>query len=310
MARPALRKAMSQSQPTPQEAKLIDETVRRVNTYPAHDQFYKSKDEQSRGTEAILDALILAGADASQGRPVASDPTRRALAQLWKEQRPDGGWNWLDFALEPYESIDGEYYGAALAAIAVGTVPGYADSASKTSVYIALLRRYLRVKYSDQNLYNRTWMLLASTRLKGLLADDQMNALTAGLETRQNADGGWSLQKLGPWTWSKASPPFGPEGKPDAALLAESDGYATGLVTYALRRAGLAAGHPALKKARAWLEANQREVHIDQNHWNCWRTHSLNFDREHGGDEGESWRRLFMSDAATGFAALALLPLN
>ena len=31
-------------------------------------------------------------------------------------------------------------------------------------------------------------------------------------------------------------------------------------------------------------------------------------DREKGGDEGDSWPRMFMSDAATAFAALALLP--
>jgi len=34
--------------------------------------------------------------------------------------------------------------------------------------------------------------------------------------------------------------------------------------------------------------------------------HSLNYDREHGGEKGEPWRRLFMSDTATAFAILAL----
>jgi len=40
--------------------------------------------------------------------------------------------------------------------------------------------------------------------------------------------------------------------------------------------------------------------------WTAWRAYSLNYDREHGGPKGEPWRRLFMSDAATAFAALAL----
>ena len=39
----------------------------------------------------------------------------------------------------------------------------------------------------------------------------------------------------------------------------------------------------------------------------AWRAHSLNFDREHAGDKGEPWRRMFMSDLATGFAVLALV---
>ena len=58
------------------------------------------------------------------------------------------------------------------------------------------------------------------------------------------------------------------------------------------------------------LEANQQECQIGQSHWKCWRTYSLNYDREHGGDHGEPWRRMFMSDGATAFAALALLPAD
>jgi len=34
----------------------------------------------------------------------------------------------------------------------------------------------------------------------------------------------------------------------------------------------------------------------------------LNYDREHGGQRGQPWKRMFMSDAATAFAVLALLP--
>ncbi len=309
LARPVLRKAAGMSKPTPQEAKLLDETIRRVDTYGNHEPFYKSKDEQSRGTEAVLNLLILAGEDARQNRHVPSGPTRKALEELWKEQRADGAWNWLDFRLEPYESTDSLYYGAALAAMAVGTAAGYGGGLGENlSSGVGKLRSYLNAKYADQNLYSKAWMLLASTRLAGLLSRDQIDALKTDLQSKQNADGGWSLYRLGPWTWSKASPPFGPEGKSDVALLSKSDGYATGLIAYALRQAGLLADHPSLKRATDWLEANQRECQIDQCRWKCWRTYSLNYDREHGGDDGESWRRMFMSDAATAFATLALLP--
>jgi hypothetical protein len=309
LARPALRKAAGMSQPTPQEAKLLDETLRRVDTYGSHEEIIKSKDEQSRGTEAVLNLLVLVSEDARQDRQAPSGPTRRALEELWKEQRTDGAWHWVDTGLEPYEASDSVYYGAALAAMAVGTAPGYAGAAGENmSGGVGKLRSYLKAKYADQNLYSRAWLLLASTRLAGLLSRDQTAALTTDLQNRQNADGGWSLYKLGPWTWSKASPPYEPGGKPDVPLLSKSDGYATGLIAYALRQAGLPADHPSLKRATAWLEANQRECQIDQSRWKCWRTYSLNHDQEHGGDEGEPWRRMFMSDAATAFAALALLP--
>ena len=89
-------------------------------------------------------------------------------------------------------------------------------------------------------------------------------------------------------------------------MLAKSDGYATGLVAFALCRAGLPGDAPALRKARDWLAANQVEIQIDQQHWKCWRTHSLNHDREHGGPRGGPWNRMMMSNLATAFAVLAL----
>src|SRR5437016_3296281 len=199
LARPVLRKATGVTEPTPQEARLLDETIRRVETYGGHEPFYKSKDEQSRGTEAVLNLLLLAGEDARQNRPVPSGPSRKALEELWKEQRADGAWNWLDFGLEPYESSDSVYYGAALAAMAVGTAPGYAAGAGENaSNGLGKLRSYLKTNYADQNLYNRAWMLLASARLAGLLSRDQTDALTKDLQGKQNVDGGWSLYKLGP----------------------------------------------------------------------------------------------------------------
>jgi hypothetical protein len=86
---------------------------------------------------------------------------------------------------------------------------------------------------------------------------------------KQNPDGGWSLYLLGPWRWSKANPPYGPEGKPDVLLLSKSDAYATGLIAYALRQARVPSGQASLRRATNWLEANQREWQIDQNQWKC-----------------------------------------
>jgi len=309
LARPVLRKAMRVTSPTPQEVKLLGEIAQRVDDYAGQEPLYGSQPGPGRGTEAVLNALILALEDARQKRELMSELTRKAFGQLWESQRPDGAWDWLNTAAEPDESADAQYYGAALAAIAVGAAPGLAKSKdADTASHIDKLRAYLNGNYAGQNLYNRVWALLASTRLPGLLSPQQRQSLTAELQANQNDDGGWSLYKLGPWRWSKTTPPFAPPGKPDVALLAKSDGYATGLMAFVLRQAGSPPDALALKKATDWLKANQKEFQVNSHHWKLWRAHSLNHDHENGGPRGELWNRMVMSDMATAFAVLALSP--
>jgi hypothetical protein len=296
----------SASQPTPQEAKLLEETLRRVETYGNHQSIYESEEEQARGTEAVLNLLVLACADTPRNHEALRAPIQKARDKLWKTQRADGAWDWLDVGHEPYESSNGLYYGATLAAMAVSAAASYSDGASETALAgVGKLRSYLLANYDAQNLYNKTWMLLASTRLDGLLSRAQIVTLAKDLQSQQNADGGWSLYKLGPWTWSKASPPYAPPEKLDLSLLSNSDAYATGLIAYAYREARLPAGDSSVRRAKEWLQANQREWQIGENRWTCWRAYSLNKDREH---DNEAWPRMFMSDSATAFAALALLP--
>ena len=129
----------------------------------------------------------------------------------------------------------------------------------------------------------------------------QREALLAEIQRGQQPDGGWSLQALGPWRSSKAARFW------VASLFAKADGYATGLIVYTLRQAGLPADHPAVRKGRQWLKAHQQGVQVGQRTDPAWRSYSLNVDREHGEERGEPWRRLFMSDAATAFAILALV---
>ena len=66
LARPRLRQAMHLGTLTPQEAKLVDNVTRRVETYDTHQLLYEIsevKKTESRGTEAVINALILASAD-------------------------------------------------------------------------------------------------------------------------------------------------------------------------------------------------------------------------------------------------------
>jgi squalene-hopene/tetraprenyl-beta-curcumene cyclase len=310
IARPPLRQAMHVNEPTPQEARVRLDVTRRVATYATHRPYYEldeRKKVESRGTEAVLNALILATADEERHRATLSEPTRAAFEHLWTTQRADGAWDWLDFGLEPFESAGAAYYGATLAALAIGAAravsPGPTPDATAG---IDRLRRYVTEQYAAQSLHHRAWVLLASSRWKDLLTDRQRDALLAEIQRVQRDDGGWSLRALGPWRWSRSAWRARPPGAVDDALLAQSDGYATGLMTYTLRMAGLAIDHPAVTRGLQWLRTHQHDVQTESKTYRAWRTYSLNYDREHGGDTGEPLRRMFMSDAATAVAVLAL----
>lgn len=307
LARPALRKAMHIKEPTSQEARLLDNITRRVETWLNGASMSDTKHGGQHGTEEILNALVLARRDAAEGKLQASEVTRKAFRQLWEAQRADGAWDWMDFAQEPDESAASRFYGAALAAVAVGTVPTVRGGGEGYSAYSeGNLRGYLRENFSRQNLYNRVWMLLASARWPGLLTQPEGEALIAELKQKQNQDGGWSLYGLGPWRWSKASPPSGPPAQLDLSLLEQSDGYATGLIIYTLLQAQVSVTDAVVVRATGWLTRNQQEIQVDQYRWKCWRAPSLN--RVHEPDR--AWERMMMSDLATAFGAVALLSVE
>jgi hypothetical protein len=310
LARPSLRIAMGQSAPTAHEERMLD-TVRQRVQHVATDQPYydhtEAKRVESRGVEAVLNAVVLTQYDTLGRSGMGSDATRAAMARLWEVQRADGAWDWLNFGLEPYEANDSVFYGATLGAIAAGTSAGqYSSRDGEGKAGLERLRGYLTANLGSQRLFNKAWALLAASRLTGALDQADKDAIVRDLERAQRADGGWSLADLGPWRWSKAGAPFAAPGTTDAALLSLSDGYATGLVVHAMRQAGLPANRPSVAKGKAWLIAHQTAGTGDDPAWAPWRAHSLNFDREHGGEKGEPWRRLFMSDLATAFAVLAL----
>src|SRR3989441_182826 len=126
LSRPVLRRAMHVSTRTPQEVRLLEGVARRVETYDAHQPFYdgsEGKKTESRGTEAVVNALILSSADAERGRQEPSEPTRKALRRVWEPQSPGATLDWLGFGLEPFASADAAYHSATPAAPARGTPP-------------------------------------------------------------------------------------------------------------------------------------------------------------------------------------------
>jgi squalene-hopene/tetraprenyl-beta-curcumene cyclase len=296
LARPALRRAAGDGRPTAFEEKLLAQVERRVAHWdeldsPRFGLFYdfdEPKKVQSRGTEAVLNALVLAEADRSRDRAAPGDATRRALDYLWATQArqgPEAGsWDWLNFGLGPWEAGPGRYFGATLAAIAVGTAPGYlatGDAASRDRV--EALRGYLRGRYAGQDLHNRIWLLRASTAIDGLFPAGEKDRLIGEILAKQQASGGWSLSTLGDYRRSDGTP-----------QVATPDGYATGLIVHALRLAGLPKDHAAVSRGRDWLRSNQGPS-------GAWPGYSVNTNRKPDTHIGR-----FMSDAATAFAVLAL----
>jgi squalene-hopene/tetraprenyl-beta-curcumene cyclase len=73
IARPALRRALGEAGPSAPEKKLLENIIRRVTMWKEVEPFYPDqtrglpKTSESRGTEAILNALILASRDAQNG---------------------------------------------------------------------------------------------------------------------------------------------------------------------------------------------------------------------------------------------------
>jgi squalene-hopene/tetraprenyl-beta-curcumene cyclase len=291
LARPALRQKMGEQELAGPERNMVNNVVKRVTLWKDVEPFYQdgkagpTKSIESRSTEAVLNALILASYDARNGH--LREITRSAFSNAWALQRQTGGnagaWIWLNFHNAPWESNESEYHGAALAALAVGIAPdGYLKERSIQG-NVDSLRSYLRREYSSQPLVNRIVLLWASAKLPGLLTARERSTLVHSILAEQTMDGGWSLTNLGSW-----------KRRDNTALETKSDGYATGLTVLALEKSGMQNLSQARRGLR-WLMQNQSQ---SEGLWPAW---SLNKQRDPASDAGP-----FMNDAATGYAVLAL----
>lgn len=308
LARPALRGVLAESKPSSDEQKLIEDVTRRVRIWKEvgpyyRDQYYgngssASKQEESRGTEAVLNALILANRDAELG--YVSAETRAAFENMWALQRRSGedkgAWRWLQFDEEPWESKNSVYYGATLAALATGLAP--ADYASSLGIQndLTLLREYLHREMPYQTTLNRVFLLWASTKLPGLLTSEQQNAIIKEVLRRQQPDGGWRLASI-TWNWRRWNAVsliqmwLREDGTP---MTGKSDGVATGLITLVLQKAGMREDNAQLQHGLSWLMAHQ-------NAEGFWPASSLNKKRNPSSGTGR-----FMNDAATAFSVMSL----
>ncbi len=297
-ARPALGRFMAIANPAAAEERMITQVSQRVAHWAELDEprfrlMYDGSDRkkaEARGTEAVLNALILARNDATQGRSAPGDTTQTALKHLWTTQTTSGSdagsWDWLNFGLNPWESDDSRPFGAALAAIAVSTAPGYMNHLPDEAAArgLGLLRDYLRQQFPEESLFNRLVILEASRSWKDLLPADQQKTVVDQLLAAQRPDGGWSLATFGDF-----------ERVDGTAQIHESDGYATGLAIHTLRCSGGTAARPEAAKGLDWLRTHQQAE-------GSWPGRSVNKERDPSTFVGK-----LMTDAATAFSALALV---
>jgi len=307
LSRPALENLLDEKGSSEQEAKLLDGVIKRVRLWSEAKPYYgdqagANKASQSRGTESVLNALILSSADARRGK--LSDDTRAAFRSMWALQEASGeskgAWPWLDFGNEPFEAKDSVFYGACLAAIAVGTAPESIRASGDLVDNVKALRDYLDREYTSQSLANQVVLLWASTKLPQLLTAKEQGAIIDAILGKQLDDGGWGLSSL-VWSWKGTSVRSLVKlwAKSESPIFpAKSDGYATGLIVFALEQYGVTADNAHLQRGLAWLQHNQLPD-------GRWPGYSLNHALE-----ASSPTKLFMGDAATAYAVLALTEIG
>jgi squalene-hopene/tetraprenyl-beta-curcumene cyclase len=234
------------------------------------------KEKPRTDYEVVATAFALAGNDAATTGKL-HPLTKTALDKMWTIQKADGSWNWPDCDWPPLEHD--QFYGVAFVTVALALAPDrYAETPAATEG-LKKLRAYLKTNAATE-LHHRATLLWASSKIDGLLSEDEKKSIVAELRKLQLSDGGWNLPTLGPYPMHRDKKTRNP--------MDVSDGYATGFVTFVLRQAGVPADDPALKKAVEWLQKNQRES-------GRWFTQSLGGSKAH-----------YITNAGSSFAILAL----
>ncbi len=295
LVRPALSAQLGNNGLTPAEHRVLDSIETRVTQWPQTTSYYTDPAHAapSRATESVLNALILSSYDHRSGQfpPV----TRRAFDEAWALQtmkgEDAGGWPWQDFHEAPWESPESAYWGAALMAIAVDDTPEQYKDDPEVHEHLTELQEYLRKTYSGQPTINQLYVIWAAAEMSGLINNGQRSLFIARIETLQRLDGGWSLVSLDNRVALKPETLdiFRRFDRQDG-----SDGCGTGLAILGLEKAGVSFQDRAVQRGLKWLRQHQYQD-------GSWWAPSLNGFRQPDSELGR-----FMSDAATGYAVLAM----
>ena len=201
-----------------------------------------------------------------------SNETRLALNTLFERQLPSGSWKAAQ-CWPPLESS--AFQEATVAALAVGIAPGWLSELNdeKVKLKVERLRHYLS-KTNPPHDYGRVVLLWASSRMTGLLSEDEKTSIINRIWQLQRPDGGWSIRTF-------ADPEQWGDGNRAEKLRSEidfedppSDGHQTGLVLIVLSEVGIGKNDPRIRRGVEWLLRNQRQS-------GRWWTRSLNTDTFH-----------------------------
>ena len=292
LARPELRGLLKESGPSAAEDKIVGNLLTRARDWRDIEPWYPDqtrglpKTSESRAIESVMNALVLSRRDAITGK--LSEDTRTALNVMWALQMktgPEAGaWTWLNFKMEPWESPNSPYFGASLAALAVGSAPeGYLGSAENAE-RLKALRGYFQRQHPNVSLLNQLMALWASSRVSDLLTAAQRQATIDAAFALQQPDGAWSTVAIGSY-----------KRMDNTESDTRTDGYATALATLALQAAGVPATDPRVSKGLDWLRRNQDRS------TGRWTAVSPNKQRDPQTEPSK-----FLNDAATAYAVLSL----
>jgi squalene-hopene/tetraprenyl-beta-curcumene cyclase len=294
LARPELRGLLNEKEPSSAEQKILGNLLTRARNrdiepwYPDQTRGIP-KTSESRAIEAVMNALVLSRRDARAGK--MSEDLKTAFSVMWALQMKTGpetgAWTWLNFKMEPWESPNSPYFGASMAALAVGSAPEGYGASPEIAERVKALASYFQKQHSNVSLLNQLYGLWASGCIPGLLTAEQRKATIDATFALQQPDGGWSTVAIGSYKRMDGS-------ESDA----RTDGFATALATLALQAAGVPRSDSRLAKGLEWLKRGQDRS-------GRWVAVSPNKERD-----AQSEPSKFMSDAATAYAVLSLTYKN
>lgn len=212
----------------------------------------------SRGVEAVFNAMILGFRDAYSYAPPQAD-TVKAFENMWSEQKQNGPaagrWGWIYANLIPWEVTDSDLWGASLACVASSVFPELAPQDN-----LDLLHKTLIDAATDDavSLHVKSAILWCDTETnEQLLNTATATRIAADLLALQHDDGGWALRDLGPWVdWE------GSDADCCAQREVRTDAYATGFVTLTLTRGShllSAVDRERLDNSVAWINRRLKD---------------------------------------------------
>ena len=152
LGRAALSSALGEQETAAPERQLLQNIRKRVALWSEVQPFYNDarhgpgKSAEARATEAVIEALILTDHDRRSGQ--FTNESRQALDHMMALQLTEGEnagpWTWLDFLNQPWEAPDSAFWGAALAARALGN----AANSYRAQVSVASGLEHLRTYFA------------------------------------------------------------------------------------------------------------------------------------------------------------------